>query len=45
MLVMLLSTMKKQKVYEEIEINDEEPLSVEMDINIPPSSSEETKNL
>ena len=45
MLVMLLGTMKKQKVYEEIEINDEESLSVEMDINIPPSSSEETKNL
>ena len=33
------------KVNEETEINDEESLSVEMDINIPPSSSEETKNL
>ena len=45
MLVMLLSTMKKEKVNEEMEINDEESLSVEMDINIPPSSSEETRNL
>ena len=42
---MLLGTIKKEKVNEEMEINDDESLSVEMDINIPPSSSEETKNL
>ena len=38
-------SLKKEKVNEETEINDEESLSVEMDIDIPPSSSEETKNL
>ena len=45
MLVMLLGTMKKQKDKEEIIIDDEESISIEMDIETSKVSNDETENL
>lgn len=45
MMVMLLGTMKKQEVPEQIMIDNEESLSVKMDVDPSTSSSEETENL
>ena len=45
MLVMLLGTMKKQKDKEEIIIDDEESISIEMDIETSEVSNDETENL
>ena len=45
MMVMLLGTMKKQEVPEQIMIDNEESLSVKMDMDPSTSSSEETENL
>ena len=45
MLVMLLGTMKKQKDKEEILIDNEESISIEMDIETSKVSNDETENL
>jgi hypothetical protein len=45
MLVMLLGTMKKQKDKEEILIDNEESISIEMDIETSKVSNNETENL
>lgn len=45
MLVMLLGTMKKQKDKEEIIIDNEESISIEMDIETSKVSNDETENL
>lgn len=45
MLVMLLGTMKKQEVTEEIIIDNEESVSIEMDIDNSKVSNDETENL
>lgn len=45
MLVMLLGTMKKQEVTEEIIIDNEESVSIEMDIDNSKVSNDEAKNL
>ena len=45
MLVMLLGTMKKQKDKEEIIIDNEESVSIEMDIETSKVSNDETENL
>ena len=45
MLVMLLGTMKKQIDKEEIIINNEESVSIEMDIDTSKVSNDETQNL
>lgn len=45
MMVMLLGTMKKQEVPEQIMIDNEESLPVKMDVDPSTSSSEETENL
>ena len=45
MLVMLLGTMKKQKYKEEIIIDNEESISIEMDIETSKVSNDETENL
>lgn len=45
MLVMLLGTMKKQEVTEEVIIDNEESVSIEMDIDNSKVSNDETENL
>ena len=45
MMVMLLGTKKKQKDKEEIIIDDEESISIEMDIETSKVSNDETENL
>ena len=45
MLVMLIGTMKKQKDKEEIIIDNEESVSIEMDIETSKVSNDETENL
>ena len=45
MFVMLLGTMKKSQITKEFEFEDEEPISVEMDLDSSTFNKDESKNL